>query len=172
MSEEDSGRGILELIPGHAARFAVTAGGYSAVAEGAEVQPAKNRPLTEERARIQMEKTGNSSFFFKKLEIRMGGDVFVPVQVLNELRREGLAAARKDALRMEKKDPGNRGQTPLPQPVQRQEAGKSVELRVLTESLEQLDSLARLPGISGYYLPITLFRPGQWREEFRKRLRS
>ena len=93
----------------------------------------------------------------------------MPVQVLNELRREGLAAAREKMLSgWRRKTPGNRGQTPLPQPVQRQEAGKSVELRVLTESLEQLDSLARLSGISGYYLPITLFRPGQWREEFRK----
>ena len=167
--EKIPAEGILELIPGHAARFAVTAGGYSAVAEGAEVQPAKNRPLTEERARIQMEKTGNSSFFFKKLEIRMGGDVFVPVQVLNELRREGLAAAREKMLSgWRRTPPGNRGQISLPQPVQRQEAGKSGELRVLTERPEQLDSLARLSGISGYYLPITLFRPGQWREEFRK----
>ena len=62
--EKIPAEGILELIPGHAARFAVTAGGHSAVAEGAEVQPAKNRPLTEERARIQMEKTGKQLFLF------------------------------------------------------------------------------------------------------------
>lgn len=59
---------------------------------GDVLQEAKNRPLTEEEARKQIEKTGNSLFSFKKLDIEISGSIFIPVKSLNELRREALDA--------------------------------------------------------------------------------
>ncbi|MDO4621674.1 MAG: U32 family peptidase [Eubacteriales bacterium] len=56
-------------------------------AEGAEVQTAKNQPLTEERIRKQMEKTGESAFRFSRLDVEIGDGIFIPMQNLNELRR-------------------------------------------------------------------------------------
>ncbi|MEI3475284.1 MAG: DUF3656 domain-containing protein, partial [Coprococcus comes] len=38
----------------------------------------------------QMRKTGNTEFTFDNLEILIEGNVFLPMQALNELRREGI----------------------------------------------------------------------------------
>ena len=51
------------------------------------VEPAKKQPLTEERAKTQLEKTGETPFYFKELDVCMDDNCFVPMQTLNELRR-------------------------------------------------------------------------------------
>ena len=45
--------------------------------------------MTEEKLEKQMRKTGNTPFFFEKLECYLEGNLFLPVQALNELRRTG-----------------------------------------------------------------------------------
>lgn len=55
------------------------------------VQKAQNQPMTEERVRKQMNKTGGSPFYFSSLDIRMAESLFIPVQLLNEIRREGFS---------------------------------------------------------------------------------
>ncbi len=57
---------------------------------GDVVGTAQKAPLTEETICKQMNKTGNSSFFFQDLDIYIGDQIFVPMQQLNQLRREGL----------------------------------------------------------------------------------
>ncbi len=57
---------------------------------GGVVQKAQNQPMTEERLRRQMNKTGESPFFFRQLRVELEGSCFVPVQELNDLRRRGL----------------------------------------------------------------------------------
>ncbi len=57
---------------------------------GDVVQEAQNRPLTKEDAIKQINKTGNSMFLFDKLEVSVNGNVFMPVKLLNELRRSAL----------------------------------------------------------------------------------
>lgn len=59
------------------------------------VQRAQNRPLEEERICSQIEKTGNSEFVFKKLDIWVDEGIFVPVSQLNSLRRAALAGLRE-----------------------------------------------------------------------------
>ena len=54
------------------------------------VQEARKQPVTREQLLKQMNKTGESSFYFQKLEIELSKDCFVSVQELNELRRRGL----------------------------------------------------------------------------------
>lgn len=58
--------------------------------EGDVVQTALNQPLLEERIRKQMEKTGDTEFVFENLNIYISGNIFLPMQALNELRREGI----------------------------------------------------------------------------------
>lgn len=57
---------------------------------GDVVQTAQNQPLTEEKLRKQMGKTGGTPFIFTCLETSLNGSCFLPVQALNELRRSGL----------------------------------------------------------------------------------
>ncbi len=57
---------------------------------GEEVQAAQKQPMTEEKLRTSLEKTGETPFVFEKLEIEIIGEVFIPVSKLNELRRTAL----------------------------------------------------------------------------------
>ncbi len=58
--------------------------------EGGVVQTAQNHPMTADKLRTSLEKTGNTSFVFDNIDIEINGDIFVPVKFLNELRREAL----------------------------------------------------------------------------------
>ncbi|MDD3253202.1 MAG: U32 family peptidase [Lachnospiraceae bacterium] len=60
------------------------------VVSGAEVQTAQNQPFTEEKLLKQMNKTGNTPFVFDRLTAELSGACFLPVQALNELRRQGM----------------------------------------------------------------------------------
>lgn len=82
--------GKLILSKGEPAKLYVESGGVSAMAEGAEVQKSISRPLHAERIEKQMRKTGNTEFVFDTLDISAEEDVFLPMQALNELRREGI----------------------------------------------------------------------------------
>lgn len=55
---------------------------------GNVVQEATNRPMDESAIKKQLTKLGTTQFEAHSIRILMEGDVFVPVQELNELRRE------------------------------------------------------------------------------------
>ncbi len=63
---------------------------YSAVSEGEIVQAAQKAPLDVQRVEKQIKKTGNTAFLFDTLTIEMDENIFLPMQALNELRRNGL----------------------------------------------------------------------------------
>ena len=92
-------RGTMSLYNGCPAILEVQAGDCRVTVEGESVQSAMNCPLGEERIRRQMEKTGGSGFMFEKLDIFMGDDIFLPMQQLNHLRRQGLEALEEEMLR-------------------------------------------------------------------------
>ena len=58
--------------------------------QGEMVQTAKNQPLDHERIEKQMRKTGNTEFVFASLNIETEGSIFLPMQALNVLRRDGM----------------------------------------------------------------------------------
>ena len=51
---------------------------------------AKNQPITEEKVAKQIKKTGGTPFSLEHLDVQVNGQVFLPVQALNDLRRTGL----------------------------------------------------------------------------------
>lgn len=57
---------------------------------GEMVQAAKNQPLTAQRIRTQMQKTGTSVFFWENLCVETDEKSFLPMQALNALRRQGM----------------------------------------------------------------------------------
>lgn len=76
---------------------------------GEEVQTAKNQPITEEKIREQLQKTGESEFYFEQLDIIQKGDGFLPMGKLKELRRRAFEQLREEILsgyrRSEKENP-------------------------------------------------------------------
>ena len=85
--------GKLKLAEGAASELAVWLHERPEVkvnVTGEVVQTAKNQPLASDRIEKQMRKTGNTPFEFQNLDMNLTGNLFLPMQALNELRREAL----------------------------------------------------------------------------------
>lgn len=82
--------GILTFSVGKRAKLTVSYGNITVECTGQEVQEAQKQPLDPKRIEKQMRKTGNTEFVFERLKIHTEGNVFLPMQALNELRREGI----------------------------------------------------------------------------------
>lgn len=78
------------LQTGAPAKLTVSCGGYTVSAEHGFVQPAQKQPLSREMIVTQLSKTGNTPFEIEHLTIQMDDAVFLPKQMLNQLRREAL----------------------------------------------------------------------------------
>lgn len=65
---------------------------------GDVAQEAMNQPIDAARIEKQMRKTGNTEFEFEHLDIEVSGNLFIPMQSLNELRRRGMEALRDEIL--------------------------------------------------------------------------
>ena len=99
-------KGKLSLFSGSPAILEVSLGDICVCATGGEVQEAQNHPMDETRIRQQMEKLGNTPYAWEKLEIEMEKGIFVPVKVLNEVRREALALLEEACLEIKRREDG------------------------------------------------------------------
>ncbi len=89
-SRKEPVSGTLILYPGAPAMLDVACRDVHITATAEDVQFAKDQPMAEARIRQQMEKLGNTPFVWKSLDIEMGEQIFVPIRVLNELRRNAI----------------------------------------------------------------------------------
>lgn len=65
---------------------------------GAVPEPAKKMEATEEELRARLNKTGDTDFYFERLDISLQPGLFLPVGQINALRREAIAALRNRIL--------------------------------------------------------------------------
>lgn len=82
--------GTLILTKGIPAAIHLQLDEFYISVEGELVEKAQKLPLTREKIVQQIQKTGNTPFVFKELKVVMDEDIFVPIQQLNQLRREAL----------------------------------------------------------------------------------
>ena len=82
--------GVLELSTFKPAKLKLMYNEIEVIVEGDPAQEAINQPMDEKRIEKQMRKTGNTEFEFNSLKIFIEGNIFVPMQALNELRRNAL----------------------------------------------------------------------------------
>lgn len=90
---------LLEAWPGKPLRLCLSDGESTVEMMGEEVAAARTRETAPEEMEKQLRKTGGTDFEAGEITIRTAG-AFVPVAVLNELRREGLECLvekRRDA---------------------------------------------------------------------------
>ena len=88
--------GYVSLEVGKAAKLVVCKDEYSVEVESEQqVEAASSRPLDEERIKKQLQKTGNTEFEFDVLDVELHGEVFLPMQQLNEMRRKALEELEK-----------------------------------------------------------------------------
>ena len=90
--------GRLKLSVKEAARLVIEYQDITVEVAGEKAQEAVNQPMNAERVEKQMRKTGNTLYEFDKLQIELDGNLFMPMQALNELRRTGIEALEKQIL--------------------------------------------------------------------------
>ena len=90
--------GRLKLSVNEAARLVIEYQDITVDVAGEKAQEAVNQPMNAERVEKQMRKTGNTLFEFDKFKIELDGNLFMPMQALNELRRTGIEALEKQIL--------------------------------------------------------------------------
>ena len=87
------------LAAGQPAVLEISGGGVTAAEERIGVEQADSRPVDGSVSEDSWIKTGNSLFCFGKLDIEMEEGLFVPVQLLNSLRRGALEKLEEKILR-------------------------------------------------------------------------
>ena len=80
---------------GEAARLLLESGDVKAEVCGDVCQRAQKQPATEESAARQLGKTGGTPFAMEELSVDLEGELFLSVQALNKLRRDGLEALQE-----------------------------------------------------------------------------
>ena len=155
--------GELHLVPGSPVLLHISCQGEDAYECVGEVQYAKSQPVTEERVRQQMDKLGNTSFIWEKLEIYMEDSVFVPMKTLNEARHQALEDLKEKLLGKYRRNVGadrvKRIAEEMPAKIRDNVLRKKEEyipVYVSCESEEASEVLCRKDGIQGIYLPYAL----------------
>lgn len=80
----------------------VVAKGAVFTAEGAPVQEARSRALSEEDIRAKLSRSGDVPFEIKELEVYTDGSAFLPVSSLGELRRTALRGLWQELLQKQR----------------------------------------------------------------------
>lgn len=79
------------LKTGKEAELSLSCEGCEVTVKGSEVQKAQKQPLSQEKIREQLQKSGGTYFGIDKLILEAEEDIFLPVSALNGLRREALS---------------------------------------------------------------------------------
>ena len=147
LNEEYTSRKIKEKIngkfmlsSGEFVTLTITCGNVEATVAGERAQEALRQPMDRDRIRKQLEKTGNTPFEFEKLDIEIQGNPFIPIQSLNEIRREAL-----DNLYRKIVEEYRRDDIPMPGTEERREpilAGEPI-FSASIETKEQLEILLK-----------------------------
>ncbi len=171
--------GYAYLAEGLPSVLTLTCGDISVTVSGQEPQAAKNQPMTREKVIRQLGKTGATAFEFTELEAEVCGALFLPVQALNELRREGFEALteaiqnqwrRKAPEAGEVQNGADSGEKSsraagCAGPVPDESAGKRpMYLTVSAETGDQLSVALAVPEVRRICLDASSFQPERWAE--------
>ncbi len=157
--------GTVTVREGEAVSFLLRheASGITVTAEGAAPEHALRQTLTGEQIKKQFSKTGGTPFSLDELAVDLSGEVFLPVQEMNRIRREALQAL-EDAV-------CGACRRTLPEKIVREEkeipaAGDSAPaglvLAVSVQSREQLAAAKNEPEVREVYLDAAAFAPEAW----------
>lgn len=136
--------------------------GVEVTVEGQRPEAAMKQPMTEEKIKKQLNKTGNTPFYLEHLDVEVKGELFLPVQALNELRRSGLETLEERILEQERRTwPG--------EPATHTDNGDSVNhtsafiMTVSIEEPDQLEPVLDRSEVSAVYVDADGFAPVSWK---------
>ncbi len=149
--EKEKISGRLELCVGKEAKLTLTYCDVTINVIGAVVEQALKQPMDVERIEKQMRKTGNTEFEFSVLDIYLDGDVFIPMQGLNELRRQGIEELKQQVLCSYRRSVNRRPQRKAEREVQTS-VRRAVGLFVYVEELDQFEAVIASQAVQRIYV--------------------
>lgn len=158
------------LQAGRPASLHVSCNGCSALATYGLVQEAKKQPMSQETIVAQLSKTGNTPFAMAQITVQMTDAVFLPKQMLNQLRRMALEQLEEEILRQYRKAapdgrPSDAFVTSRPQPLD----GDSFFTAVAEEN-RQLDAILEQDFVSRVYLDSSMYRPDDFTTQLKEHI--
>ncbi len=129
------------------------AAGETLTCQGAIPTAAQKQPLTRERIRQQLSKLGTTPFIVCCSDIELSGDLFLPMQALNELRREGICRLTDQILQRHRRSQAKRASISS-------EIGDyngKPRLSVSVETPEQIHIVLNEPDIDRIYVGSSIF---------------
>lgn len=139
----------VDLKKGKPFRIEAKGCGHRVILEGNPVQEAKNQPLAKDRIEKQIRKTGATPFFVEELKLSMDGDIFVPMQEVNELRRNVLEALEAQVKK------ANERQSILPEKEEEKEFlpdhREKIFFSASVQQKDQVEALMKFPQIRRIY---------------------
>lgn len=113
-------------------------------------EPAKNAAATVESVRDRLMKTGGTAYAFSDLSIFLSDGLFIPVSVLNDLRREALEQYTKECLKEFHREGGLRNTNREPMESATEEVASRVIASVMTS--EQMNVVRNSQLVTDIYI--------------------
>ena len=155
--------GTFRLYPQEAATLTVKCRDAEITVTGEKAQEALSQPMSRERIEKQLRKTGNTEFEFSFLKAEIGEKVFLPMQSLNELRREALETLEKVICEKYRRS----GEVKDPEEDKTEISMKEEVLSGWTASVrteEQMEVILEEEAIGRIYVDCTMF-PRIWEKD-------
>lgn len=128
----------------------------TAAVTGEPAQVPQKQPMGEEAIIKQLKKTGDTPFVFESLDIQLEDAVFLPVQQLNQMRREALEKLKEQlSLRGSRSSAGASHPGPvqtISEKGQNEKGQKQPAIHVQLECPEYLSEVLSFPEVSRVYL--------------------
>lgn len=168
--------GYITLEQGLPARLTLRSGKRGVAVEGQAPKAALKQPITRETVERQLKKTGGTPFTLTRLTTDIKGELFLPVQALNELRRKGFEALQEKVLEpyrrnikgypatewaeTDRKQKSRRGNGAKPKPS----VSLALQMSVSLEDLAQLPPALACKEAAAIYIDAGAFPPESWKE--------
>ena len=155
--------GTFRLYPQEKATLTVKCRDAEITVAGEKAQEALSQPMSRERIEKQLRKTGNTEFEFSFLKVEIGEKVFLPMQSLNELRREALETLEKVLCEKYRR----RGEVKDPEEDKTELSREEEVLSGWTASVrtaEQMEVILEEEAIGRIYVDCTMF-PRIWEKD-------
>jgi len=125
--------------------FTLTCRDSTARVTGDIPEEAQRQPVTEERIRQQLEKTGDTEFILESLLVDTDGKCFLPVSALNRLRRDGLKMLEEEILAPYRRD--EEVSSVVSSDKENGSGSGEPVLEILAVTGEQIDAALREPAV-------------------------
>lgn len=123
-------------------------------------QTAQNLCLTREKIMAQFSKTLDTEFEFSKFEIDLDDNLFMPISILNDIRRLGIEKIRKKIIKSFKRETKNL--QPIKAILPMNDNKQLPKISLLLNTLNLNFDYTLLKAVDKLYIPLKYFRNSQY----------